>query len=505
MNAPYRLAEPFDDANQRLVENTHPQDWRNPTPQGRYNLVVLGAGTAGLVCAAGAAGTGAKVALVEDKLMGGDCLNVGCVPSKGMIAAARLAHDARTGGDFGVTTSDVQVDFAKVMDRVRTKRADLSPVDSTKRFRDELGIDVYLGKASFDGPGKVNVVGPHGDATLSYKRACIATGGRASAPHFDGLDAVDYLTNETLFTLTELPRRLCVLGGGPIGSEMAQTFARLGSEVTVVDKNDRILSKDDAQLADVVRGQMERDGVRFVFGKKVERVEKSGDGVRVHVAGGEAVEADKLLVAIGRTPNIEGLGLESVGVETNDKGVVTNDYLQTTNGDIYAAGDVAGRWQFTHAADAMARMVIQNSLFFGRKKASNLTMAWATYTDPELATCGRTAEQLQKDGVDFETFTVGMDHVDRAILEGEQGLLKVFATKKGEILGGTMCCRGAGDMISELTLAMTHGVSLGGLSGTIHPYPTVAEAFRKSGDAWSKTRLTPLVAGVLKQINAWRR
>ena len=509
MNAPFRQAEPFDDANQRLVANGHPQDWRNPTfptPPGRYNLVVVGAGTAGLVAAAGAAGTGAKVALIENELMGGDCLTVGCVPSKGMIAAARLAHDARTGGDFGVHAGDMRIDFAQVMDRVRTKRADLSPIDSAKRFREELGVDVYLGTASFTGRDRVKVTGPHGDAELTFKRACIATGGSPATPKIDGLDAVDYLTNETLYTLVDLPPRLCVLGGGPIGCEMAQTFRRLGSEVTVVDHGDRILSKDDEELAAVVRAQMDRDGVAFRLGAKAERVEQDGETIRVHLGGGEVIDCDKLLVAVGRSPNLDGLGLEAAGVETDKKGVVPNEYLQTSNPDVYAAGDVAGRWQFTHAADATARIVVQNALFFGRKKVTDLVMPWCTYTDPELATTGRTAKQLQKDGVAFETFTVEMAHVDRAVLEGDDaGLLKVYATKKGKILGGTLCCRGAGDMISELTLAITCGAKLGGLSATIHPYPTLAEAFRKAGDGWSKTRLTPLVKGLMTRLHSWRR
>ena len=506
MNAPYKQAEPYDEANRRLVDNTHPQDWRNPTPKGTYNLVVLGGGTAGLVAAAGAAGTGAKVALIENALMGGDCLNVGCVPSKGMIAAARMAHDARNGGPFGVhVEGSVKIDFAAVMDRVRVKRADLSPADSAERFRDQLGVDVYLGKASFAGRDKVQVTGPHGEAELSFSKACIATGGRAARPDIPGLDAVPYHTNETLYSLTELPRRLAVIGGGAIGCEMAQTFARLGSDVTLLDSGKRILKKDDEELAQIVQKSLERDGVRFVFQSKIERAEQDGL-TRLHLAGGDVIECDALLVSAGRVPNLEGLNLEAAGVESNKKGVVTNDYLQTTSGDIYASGDVAGRWQFTHAADAMSRIVIQNALFFGFKKASDLVMPWCTYTDPELATVGKTADELTKDGVEFATHPIPMRHVDRAFLEGDdEGLLKVFAMKKGQILGGTMCCRGAGDMISILTVAMKGGIGMSGLSGAIYPYPTVAESIRKAGDAYNRGRLTPTVKGVLDRVNAWRR
>lgn len=498
--------QPFDEHNQALAANVHPPDWVNPTPSGRYNLVVIGAGTAGLVTAAGAAGLGAKVALIERNLMGGDCLNVGCVPSKAIISAARIAASARRGESFGVHVDGVQVDFAKVMHRMRALRAGISHHDSAKRFTD-LGVDVFIGDGKFTSNHTVDVEGQ----TLTFKRAVIATGARAARLPIPGIDAIDPLTNETLFSLTELPKRLTVIGGGPIGSEMAQSFACMGCSVTQIEKADHILAREDADAAKVVQEAMARDGVTFITSAEVKRFEKRGDekitvfernGVEHEVAG------DEVLIGIGRAPNVDGMGLEDVGVRFDRRsGVEVNDKMQTTNPMIYAAGDVASKYKFTHAADFQARLVIGNALFKGRSKASSLVIPWATYTSPELAHVGMSTSDAADAGVEIDTYTQPMSGVDRAILEGDtDGFVRVHV-KRGtdEIVGATIVAANAGDLISEFTMAMTNGIGLKKIGSTIHPYPTQADAIRKLGDQYNKTRLTPLVGKVLNRWLAWTR
>lgn len=502
---------PHDEFNRQLEADVHPSDWKNPTPSSRYNLVVIGAGTAGLVTAAGAAGLGAKVALIERSLMGGDCLNVGCVPSKGVISAARAAAAVRNASEFGINVpTDVNVDFAAAMQRMRKLRARISPNDSAKRFRD-LGIDVYFGDARFISSDTVEVDG----SKLKFKRAVIATGARAAAPPIPGLDSIDYLTNENLFSLTELPRRLGVIGAGPIGCEMAQSFAQFGSEVFLVEAEHGILPREDRDAAEIVQRRMTRDGVKLLCCGKNLAI-KSGDGngsssgIRLTVEShGSSYDEpiDKLLVSVGRAPNVENLNLEVVGVAFHKKGVTVNDRMQTTNPMIYAAGDVCSPYQFTHAADFMARIVIQNALFMGRKKSSSLVIPWCTYTSPEIAHVGLYEEQAKENNFEVDIFIQKFHDVDRAILDGEdEGFVKVLV-KKGtdQIVGATIVASHAGDMISEITLAMTHGLGLGKIGSTIHPYPTQAEAIRKLGDQYSRTRLTPFVKSLFQKWLAWTR
>jgi len=501
----FEQLEPRDEFNLQLESNVHPPDWTNPKPQGRYNLVVIGAGTAGLVTAAGAAGLGAKVALIERSLMGGDCLNVGCVPSKGIISAARVAAGVRRAGEFGVAVPDgVQVDFATAMQRMRRLRARISPNDSAERFR-KLGIDVYFGQAKFLNSDTVDVDGTQ----LKFKRAVIATGARAASPPIVGLDAVEYLTNETVFSLTELPRRFGVIGAGPIGCELAQAFAQLGSEVFLVETDRGILPREDRDAAEIVRNSMIRDGVKMLpLGHAVEVT--SGNAIRLTgQSNGTYYDQpiDKLLIAVGRAPNVENLNLEGVGVEFYRKGVKVNEKMQTTNPMIYAAGDICSTYQFTHAADFMARIVIQNALFKGRKKSSALTIPWCTYTSPEIAHVGLYENEAKDKGIKIDTYVQHFSDVDRAILEGEDdGFAKVHV-KKGtdQIVGATIVARSAGDLISEITLAMTHGLGLSKIGSTIHPYPTQAEAIRRLGDQYSRTRLTPLVKTLFRKWLTWTR
>lgn len=499
------LAENVHD--QKLRSRVRPVDYRNPTPAEKYNLVVIGAGTAGLVTASVAAGLGAKVALIERSLMGGDCLTVGCVPSKGMISAARVVASTRDAVPFGVhVPNGVTVDFSAVMDRMRKLRSDISLADSVKRFTDK-GIDVFLGQASFTDSRTVEVEG----AKLNFAKAVIATGARALVPAIKGLETVDYLTNETVFNLTKRPPRLGVIGAGPIGAEMAQSFARFGSKVTLVTSHRGLMPKEDRDAVTVVHELMKREGVQFVKGgRDLVISEEKGGRVRMtydHDRDGFDIVVDKLLVAAGRSPNVEGLGLETVNVKHSACGVEINDRFQTTNPRIYAAGDICSPHKFTHAADFMARSVVRNALFMGKAKHSALVIPRVTYTSPEIAQVGLTAEEAALRGIEIDTFDQPMAAVDRAILEGEtEGFVRIHCRQgTDQIVGGTIVARNAGDMIGELSLAMTQGIGLGAIASTIHPYPTQGEAIRKVGDVYARTRLTPFVGKLIKTWLSWTR
>jgi len=505
-DGPQVLAD--DPHDRELVANVHPSQWSNPVPQGRYNLVVLGAGTAGLVTAAGAAGLGARVAIVERALMGGDCLNVGCVPSKCLIRSSRVIGELRAAPALGITVPPgTTADFAAVMQRLRQIRARISEHDSAKRFRDELGVDVFLGSARFSSSDTVEVDGRQ----LRFKRAVIATGARAVAPRIEGLAEAGFFTNETVFTLTERPARVAVIGAGPIGCELAQAFARLGSSVVLLHDSPHVLNREDADAAEIVQRVFVREGIQLVLGVTIQRVtRRGGDKVLAYTTSGGAgeVAVDAIVVGAGRAPNVDGLDLERVGVAYDaQRGVQVDDQLRTTNPRIFAAGDICMAQKFTHAADFAARIVIQNALFFGRKKLSALTMPWCTYTDPEIAHVGLSEEDARQRGVALATFVVPMSEVDRALADGEEdGFVKIHV-KQGsdQILGATIVARHAGEMISEITLAMVANVGLGRLAGVIHPYPTQAEALRKAGDAYNRTRLTPLVKRTFATFLRWTR
>ncbi len=491
---------------QQLIENCHPANRINPTPAGKYNLVVIGGGTAGLVSAAGAAGLGAKVALIERNLLGGDCLNVGCVPSKGMIRAARAVSDARGGAEFGVQhLAQPDISFAAAMERMRKLRAGISRHDSVERFT-TLGVDVFIGDGRFVGASAVEVDGKR----LEFDRAVIATGARAAEPAIPGLHETGFYTNETIFTLTELPRRLAVIGAGPIGCELAQSFQRFGSEVTMLTDGAEILPKEDRDAAAIVRKQIEADGVKIITGAKIERAAiKAGAKSLTLTVDGKSTElfCDAILVSVGRRANLENLGLEVAGVRFTLRGVDVDERLCTSNAKIFAAGDVCSRFKFTHAADAMARLVIANSLFLARRKVTDLVMPWCTYTDPEIAHAGYYEKDARAAGFDVATITQSLSDVDRAILDGEtDGFARVHYDKKtGRVLGGTIVARHAGEMLGELTLAITAKQSVGVLSSTIHSYPTQAEVLRKIGDAYMRTKLTPTVKKIFAKWLEWRR
>ena len=505
MAAPDREAvrvEPLDRFNEELVANVHPTDWVNPEPRERYHLVVIGAGTAGLVSASIAAGLGARVALIERNLMGGDCLNVGCVPSKGLIGAARSWQEATESHPvFGGPRVTGSGSFGEAMARMRRLRAGISRVDGAARYRD-LGVDVFLGQGRFTGRDTVMVDG----RSLRFRRAIIATGARAVAPPIPGLDGVRYFTNETIFAITERPRRLVVLGAGPIGCEMAQAFARFGSEVTLVNRDAHVLPRDDADAARIVERAMEAHGVRIVHQATTVRAEERG-GERVlsveHDGRLEEIAGDELLVAVGRAPNVEGLGLETAGVAYDRRGVAVDDRLRTSNRRVFAVGDICSRYKFTHAADAQARLVVANALFFGigGGRASRLVMPWATSTTPEVAHVGMTGRDAAAAGHGVRTITVPMHDVDRAVLDGQdEGFLRVhLAEGSDRILGATLVAERAGDMIGEIALAITAGVGLAKIGSTIHPYPTQSEVFRKAADAWRRTKLTPAAKGAFRR------
>ena len=506
---------PDDEYNRTLVNNVHPPQWVNPEPDGRYNIVVIGAGTAGLVTAVIAAAVGAKVALIEKHLMGGDCLNVGCVPSKGVIRAARAWADVKRAEEFGVhLPAGAKYDFAAAMARMRKLRARISHTDSAHRYT-KLGVDVYIGDARFTGPDTVSVEGRAGNRTLTFAKAAICTGARASTPPTPGLKEAGYLTNETVFTLTDLPRRVGVIGAGPIGCELAQSFARFGSEVYLVEAMHGIMPNEDRDAADIVLKSMARDGLKLLCCGKDLKVEKTAGGKRMTVdSHGQHYDltVDEILVGVGRSPNVEGLNLEGVGVEYDKTGVKVNERLQTTNPRIFAAGDICSKYKFTHAADAMAQIVIQNALFphplgLGYASVNSLVMPWATFTEPEVAHVGMYEADAKAKGIEVETFTYKLDEVDRAILDGEdEGFARVHV-KKGtdQLLGATIVASHAGDMISEFSVLMKSGKGLSTICGTIHPYPTQAEVVKKVANAWRKTTFTEGKKRMLSKLFAWMR
>ena len=490
---------PLDKFNQELLDNVHPSDWKNPEPKKMYNAVVVGAGSAGLVSAAGIAGLGGDVAIVERNLMGGDCLNVGCVPSKALIRSAKSIAEAKNSSEYGINVNGyIEADFPKVMERLRRLRAGISPNDSTKRFT-ELGIDVFIGDAKFCGTDCIEVNGQK----LNFHRAVVAAGARAYIPPIPGIENSNYLTNETIFNLTQLPERFLVLGGGPVGSEMAQTFARLGSRVTIIEKSDRILSKDDADASKLLMGVFKREGIDIRTDSSIVKIENRGDHSLAFVKNQDNIDEipfDKILIGAGRQPNVENLGLEAAKVNYDvRKGVIIDDLFRTSNPKIYAAGDIASPYKFTHAADAMARAVITNAFFFGKSKHSKLIIPWATYTGPEIAGAGINLAQAKSKNINAEEIKIDLKHVDRAILDSEdEGFLKVVHDKKGRILGATLVAAHAGDMIGELVMAMQYGISLGKIASVIHPYPTQGEIIKKAGDAYRKKLLSPKVARILR-------
>ena len=468
--------------------------------EGIYNVVVIGAGTAGLVTAAGTAGLGGRVALIERNLMGGDCLNFGCVPSKALISSARVIQQIRESEKWGLDRQQPEFVFEKVFERMRARRARIAPKDSQERF-ESLGVNVFHGEARFVSPHEVEVNGQR----LRAKNFVIATGSRAVIPKIEGIDQVRYFTNETIFDeLKAKPESMIVLGGGPIGCELTQTFCRLGTQVTMIQRGDQLLAREDRDVAEFLERRLIDEGVRIIKNVDARSVATTDAGkIALEFLDrqpGRLAErtffADALLIAIGRNPNLQSLDLKSAGVDVNERGVRVNDYLQTSQRDIYAVGDVIGPFLFTHMADAQARVVVRNIVApfqFLRQKMDYSVVPWCTYVDPEVAHVGLGEKEAKQKNIDYDLFVVPLEAVDRAVVESEDAGFAKILTAKGsdKILGATIVAPHAGDLLHEFVLAMKADIRLGTIASTIHAYPTFAELAHKAADKYNKTRLTP--------------
>ena len=484
-----------------LCDNARPPGWRNPQPREPYHLLVIGAGPAGLVAARGAAALGARVALIERHLLGGDCLNYGCVPSKTLIRSSRLYAEMRNAANYGVRPPDnIQVDFAMAMERMRRIRTRISRVDSASRLSAE-GVDVFFGTARFSSADVVDIDGTR----LRFKKAMIATGSRSMLPEIPGLAEAGYLTNETVFDLTALPASLLVIGGGPLGCELAQAFCRFGSRTVIAHDEPLFLPKEERDAAQMVSDALARDGVEIHLNTRALKVRVEGGKKLVQTVNDGSIATitvDLILTGIGRVPAVADLDLEAAGVAYDaNTGIRVDDFLRTTNRRIYAAGDVCMEHQFTDTAEASARIVVQNALFLGRKRVSALTVPWCTYTDPEIAHVGIYVKQARERGIPVKTFTVPMHDVDRAIADGEEdGFVKIHVREgTDKILGATVVARHAGEMINGISLAMVAGIGLRTVARVIHTYPTQAEAIKQAADAYTRTRLSPFLGWLLRK------
>jgi pyruvate/2-oxoglutarate dehydrogenase complex dihydrolipoamide dehydrogenase (E3) component len=454
----------------------------------RYDLAVIGGGTAGLVSAAVSAGIGAKTALVEERRLGGECLWTGCVPSKAIIRSASVLHALRHAADYGIDVQGGRADFGRVMDRVHAIIRSIEPHDSPERFR-AMGVDVIEGRARFVSPEEALV----GGRRVRAKRWILATGSRTAVPPVPGLEAAGYLTHETLWELRTLPESLLVLGAGPIGLEMAQAFSRLGSTVTVVDSAGRVLEREDPEIAAVVARRLEREGIRLLLGARATavRVDAGTRAVTVSTVSGDVeLRAAELLVATGRRPNVEEMGLEAIGVEVTEKGVTVDGSLRTSAHNVWAAGDVVGPYRFTHVADYQARIAAPNALFPLRRKVDYRVVPWCTYTDPEVARVGLTeAEARAEWGEKAAVYRYDHDSLDRALCDGEpDGLTKVVLDPRGRLVGAHVVGPRAGETIHEAVLAIRQRLKLSELSGMIHVYPTYPESLKRAADAFLRAK-----------------
>ncbi|TFH86400.1 pyridine nucleotide-disulfide oxidoreductase [Billgrantia azerbaijanica] len=485
-----------------------------------YDIVVIGGGSAGLVASYIAAAVKARVALVESDRLGGDCLNTGCVPSKALIRAARIAQEVREAPRYGVHTAAPQVDFPAVMAHVRRAIREVEPHDSRERY-EGLGVEVVAGRASLADPWRVQVTGPDAERELTTRQVIVASGARPRVPELPGLDAIEVLTSDNLWQLETLPERLVVLGGGPIGCELGQSFARLGSRVSLVEMGGQLLPREDVEVAEVVQQRLAAEGVAVWLDARASRVEPGAgeDGADVLVveargADGETMEQrlvfDRLLVAVGRVANVAGLGLEALGVETRADGTLAVDEtLQSVLPNVWACGDVAGPFQLTHASAHQAWHATVNALFgeFKRFRVSYRALPAVIYTEPEVARVGLSEREARSRGTEYEVTRYALAELDRAIAEGlTEGFIKVLTVPgKDRILGVSIVGHGAGELLAEFTLAMTHGIGLNKLLGTVHPYPSWSEAVKASAGAWKNAHKPERLLAWLARYFAWRR
>jgi pyruvate/2-oxoglutarate dehydrogenase complex dihydrolipoamide dehydrogenase (E3) component len=488
-----------------LRDSLSPSAWANPQPAHQYNLVVLGGGYAGILTALEAVRSGAKVALVERGRMGGVCLNAGCISSKAMIRTSRLYTDMRNARNYGgQVPADIHVDFAGVMERMRHIRARVGRQRSAQELSSS-GIDVFFGEGRFAGPRAVTV----GGEILRFRRALIAAGARPVIPQIPGLVEAGFLTNETVFELNERPPRLLLLGGGPFGCELAQAFCRLGSHVTIVQDEPLFLSQEERDAAQILSEALARDGIDIHLNTQTVRVQNNGTEKLAELVSDDnrtTVAADAILVAVGRAPNVEGLNLNAAGVKYDAvSGVWINDFLQTSNPRIYAAGDVCLEHKFAHIEGASAHIVTENALFHGRQRLSALTIPWCTYTDPEIAHVGMYVKEAREKHIPVKTITVPMHEVDRAIADGEEeGFVKIHVKEGADrILGATVVARHAGEMITDISLAMTAGLGLRGLAPVHYPYPTQAAAIKMAANTHSKAHSSGFRAWFARRWWAW--
>ena len=485
--------------------------WPRPARFDR-NLVVIGAGSAGLVSAYIAATVKAKVTLVEKSRMGGDCLNTGCVPSKALIRTTRFLSDVSRARSLGIRAASADLDFAEVMERVQRVVRTVAPHDSIERYR-ELGVDVVIGAARITSPWTVEIATEQGTRTLSTRAIVIATGGRPAVPGVPGIEEVGYVTSDTVWELRTLPRRLLVIGGGPIGCELAQCFARLGAQVTQVQRGPQLLPREDPEIAALVMQRFRAEGIDLRMEHTPVHFERDGDARTVvceHAGGQVRIGFDQLLVAAGRTANVSGFGLEALGIGVRKDGTVdTNEYLETIYPNVYAAGDVTGPFQFTHTASHQAWYASVNALFgrFRRFKVDYSVIPWCTFTDPEVARVGLNERDAKARGVAYEVTTYGIDDLDRAIAdEAAHGVVKVLTVPgKDRILGATIVGEHAGELITEFILAMRHGLGLDKVLGTIHVYPTFSEASKYAAGSWKRAHAPQRLLEWAGRYHAWRR